>query len=537
MRIKELTWGVGIAALLTAGTVSAAGQDALPQACGTTAVLHALRAAGHVPGPPRGAASRRLEREDLTPGGRFLLRYSGAGAPAQAVGEVGRTLEAAWRILVHNGGWPDPTLDGPLEFTLLAGPDGGPSRTVPLLAPGAHREEGVPSAVVVAGAPADWPLAALHQFLHAVQLAGSAREGLWAYESTALALEDRLLGGGMLDLDLLDRLQAEPRRSLAGKSPDRADSAAPFLAWLAATRGDAVLARWWQRAASVWGDNSLAALDSVLRLTDLTPLDEAWRSYTVWSAYPAPDLRPEAVAPGLARTLPATAAAAVISQVPAEGRAVAGRTLEPLGHAVLRLRDLDGVGAVSVELQAEPGAEPSADVLVRWPHVEAGWLAVPFRFTDGVAQLSIPMEPGAEVAVILRDHRRQGEPLAMSWRVDADPGFPFELSFLAAEASPGGIDLTWGSESERGLFGWLVYRSTDPRGPFLPVGSIPFPALGETTGPLSYRFADGSVQPGTLYYYLVEGLTLDGLARRSPVVVRRSAGGEPVAAGSGGGPK
>jgi hypothetical protein len=515
----------------------ATGQEPLGPSCGTVQALHDLRATGTDPVVLGTSALQRMEREDLISGGRFLLRSAGAGSPGRAVNEVARTLDAAWRILVQKGGWPDPTVHGPLEITLISGQAGGPSRTIPLMAPGAHQEEGVPSAVVVTGAPVDWPLEALHQFLHAVQLAGSARESLWAYESTALALEDRLLGSGMLDPQLLDRLQAEPRLSLAGESPERAASAAPFLAWLAATRGDGVLARWWQRAAAEWGNNSLTALDTVLRLTDLTPLDEAWRNFTVWSAYPGTDLRPAAVAPGLARSLPPTTAVATITQVPAAATTVAGLTLEPLGHAVLRLQDLDGIGAVSVELQAEPGAEPSADVLVRWPYVEAGWLAVPFRFEDGVARLGIPLEPGTEVAVVFRDHRREGEPLAVNWQVDADPGFPFELSFLAAEASPAGIDLTWGSESERGLFGWLVYRSTDRRGPFLPVGSIPFPALGEASGPLSYRFADATVQPGRLYYYLVEGLTLDGLARRSPVVVRRSADGEPDAPGTRGGSK
>ena len=527
MRIKELIWvGMTVAGLFGAAGSQVVGQEVRPTTCGTTAVLHSLQKTGLSPSRPQSMGAHGLDQEELTPGGRFLLRYGATGSPSRAVGEVGRTLDAAWQILVQNGGWPDPTRDGPLEVNLLNGFAEGPSRTLPLAAPGAHPEEGVPAALVVTGASAHWPLAALHQFLHAAQLSGSAREELWAYESTALALEDRLLGGGMLDRDLLKSLQATPQRSLAGETPDRVTAAAPFLAWLAATRGDDVLARWWQRAASDWGDNSLVALDATLRLTDLIPLDEAWRNFTVWSAYPDKGLRPHQVAPGLARTLPVTAAAATITQVPAADTSVAGLTLEPLGHAVLRLQDLDGIGAVFVELTAEPGAEPGADALVRWPHVEAGWLAVPFHFIDGVARLGIPLEPGTEVALILRDHRRQGEPLAMNWEVNVDHAFPFELSFLAAEASPSGIDLTWGSESERGLFGWLVYRSTKPGGPFVPVGSIPFPALGETAGPLSYHFADASVRPGRLYYYLVEGLTLDGLAKRSPVVVRRSADGK-----------
>ncbi len=48
--------------------------------------------------------------------------------------------------------------------------------------------------------------------------------------------------------------------------------------------------------------------------------------------------------------------------------------------------------------------------------------------------------------------------------------------------------------------------------------------MGDSRRPLAYNYTDTQVQAGRLYYYLVEGITLDGLARRSPVVARRVVG-------------
>ena len=516
-----------VAAALWAGGVPAVGTMPVEPECGTVDLLRALRVAGGEATAGGALTMGGLERQELSSGGRFLLHTATTGGgttmPSQVM-EVGRTLEAAWRVLVEHGAWPDPALSQPVDVVLLDGLEHGLSRTVPLEDPGARSEDGVAASIVVTGRPRDWPLAALHQFLHLLQVSQSADEGLWAYESSALALEDRLLGGGLLPPALLERRQNRPELSLASDREELSGGAAPFLVWLAVTRGDDLFTLWWQRAAAEWGDNSLTALDTALRLGDQISLPEAWRAYTVWSSYPDMSRRPKAGVPGLSTTLPVTRSAHTVSELPSSGVGPDALLLEPMGYAVIRLKDLGEVGgAVTVRLEAEAGALPEADLLITWPHVEGGWLSTPFVFVDGRAELNIPLAAGGEAALIIRDRRWRGEALGVSWQIDANPGYPFELSFLAADAFPGRIDLTWGSQSERGLFGWLVYRATDPRGPFLPLGRIPFPALGEVTGPLEYHYSDTDVAGGSVYYYLVEGITMDGLARRSPTVARRAA--------------
>ncbi len=521
MKNKAFPGVIAVSAVLWAGGSLAAGPG-----CGTVDLLRTLRAGGGEAAAGGLLPAGDLEREELSSGGRFRLhavRARGSMAPPAQVTEVGRTLEAAWRVLVARGAWPDPALSRPVDVFLIHGLEQGLSRIVPLEDPGARPEDGVAASMVVTGRPQDWPLAALHQFLHLLQVSQSADEGLWAYESSALALEDRLLGGGLLPPALLARRQDRPELSLTSNREELSGGAAPFLVWLAATRGDDLFTLWWQRAAVEWGDNSLSALDTALRLGDQISLPEAWRAYTVWSSYPDMNRRRRARVPGLSATLPVTRAARTVSELPSSGAGPDALLIEPMGYAVIRLRDLGGVGAVTVRLEAEADALPEADLLITWPHVEAGWLSTPFVFMDGRAQLNIPLAAGSEAALIIRDRRWRGDALAISWQIDADPGYPFELSFLAADASPGRIDLTWGSQSERGLFGWLVYRATDPRGPFRPLGSIPFPALGEVTGPLEYHYSDTDLAAGNLYYYLVEGITIDGLARRSPIVARRAA--------------
>ncbi|TDI40165.1 MAG: hypothetical protein E2P00_08565 [Acidobacteria bacterium] len=522
MRNKALSGVFAVSAVVWAGGVLAAGSG-----CGTVDLLRALRAGGGEGVPGETLRAGGFDREELSSGGRFRLHNAtvrGSMEPPAQVTEVARTLEAAWRVLVARGGWPDPARSRPVDVVLLDGLEQGPSRIVLLEDPGARPEDGVAASMVVTGSPRDWPLAALHQFLHILQVSQSADEGLWAYESSALALEDRLLGGGLLPPALLERRQDRPELSLTSDREELSGGAAPFLVWLAATRGDDLFTLWWQRAATEWGDNSLSALDTALRLGDQISLAESWRAYTVWSSYPGMSRRPGAGVPGLSATLPVTRSARTVSELPSSGAGPDALLIEPMGYAVIRLRDLGDVGAVTVLLEAETGALPEADLLITWPHVEAGWLSTPFVFMDGRAELNVPLAAGSEAVLIIRDRRWRGEALAVSWQIDADPGYPFELSFLAADSSPGRIELTWGSQSERGLFGWLVYRATDARGPFRSLGSIPFPALGEVTGPLEYHYSDTDVEEGDLYYYLVEGITMDGLARRSLIVARQAVG-------------
>jgi len=127
------------------------------------------------------------------------------------------------------------------------------------------------------------------------------------------------------------------------------------------------------------------------------------------------------------------------------------------------------------------------------------------------------------VLVVRNDRRRAVESAEVSFRIDPDPSFPYDLAHLSAESSLDQIDVSWGCESERRVYGWMVYRAEDPQGPFTALTSMPLPSIGDSDTPLAYHYSDNSVQPGVLYYYQVEGITVDGLARRSAVIARRAA--------------
>jgi hypothetical protein len=213
----------------------------------------------------------------------------------------------------------------------------------------------------------------------------------------------------------------------------------------------------------------------------------------------------------------------VVTDLPAGMSAPEGLRIEPLGAVYIQIEDLGEVGSVALEVEAEPGTSISADVLVSWRPIPAGWLAVPLQFKDGRASLGVPLEAGGRMVLILRnDETSPGPARPVSFILEADPVFPFDLAFLSADAAPGQIDLSWGSESERRIYGWLVYRAEAPQGPFRPLSRFPVPSMGDSRRPLAYNYTDTQVSAGRLYYYLVEGITIDGLARRSPVVARRA---------------
>ncbi len=519
-----------LAALLVGAPAAAApsGQDqARPAAtCLTASRLEALRiqqAGGDAWAAVRPVESR--ERLVTSPDGRFLIHQAGAGAVAdRQADEVARVLSMAREILVGQGGWLERDAGGqPMDVHLVARPQAGPSLTVPLEHPDVMTEEGSLAAITITGPPSTWAAQALHQYLHALQMGYSVREAAWLYEASALLLEERLKGGGAITADLLAGWMERPERSLTTATPADPGPGALFLAYLTETRGADVLKRVWERAALIYGDNALGALNASLRLGDFTTLPEAWREFTIWNGVPEPSARPTALYTSLSAAVPPARPAQVLSGPSGLNEPPRTVRVEPLGAAYVVARDLGDVGAVQVELETDPLATVSADALVSWRHAPGGWLAVPLRFQDGRARLGVPLETGSQLVLVVRnDALDRSGAREVTCTVQIDPGFPFELAFLSAEASPGQIDLSWGSERESRLYGWMVYRATDPQGPFQPLSRFPVPSMGDSDEPLGYDFVDTTVIPGTLYYYQVEGITVDGLARRSPVVTRRA---------------
>jgi hypothetical protein len=296
-----------------------------------------------------------------------------------------------------------------------------------------------------------------------------------------------------------------------------------YLAYLGANYGDGLIQHAWEIAGRRAGENSLGALDAALRLGGATSFEETWRAFTILNGYPDPHLRPEGVYGRLTPAVPAARASRVVTSLPEGEPGPGSLQIEPLGAAYVRMHGFEDAAAVQIEIESEPGTELAADALVSWRHGSVGWLAVPFRFSEGRAELGVPVEPGTQIVIVVRHQAGSGAATAgVAFSAFADPSFPFDLSFLAADPAPGAVEVSWGSESERRMYGWTVYRALDPQGPFERLNALPLPSPGDSAGPLDYRYIDTTVEPGRLYYYLVEGVTEDGLARRSPVVARRA---------------
>jgi hypothetical protein len=90
------------------------------------------------------------------------------------------------------------------------------------------------------------------------------------------------------------------------------------------------------------------------------------------------------------------------------------------------------------------------------------------------------------------------------------------------EGAPGEIEarLAWKTRNESQTYGYVVYRSERPEGPYLRANrEIVRTSPGE--GPQAYSFVDRSVVAGRTYYYYLEQVSLGGGRIRLPRVVAK----------------
>ena len=66
--------------------------------------------------------------------------------------------------------------------------------------------------------------------------------------------------------------------------------------------------------------------------------------------------------------------------------------VDPLGSAYVRLQIPATAGGVRVEVEAEPDASISADLMVSSRQGEDGWMVVPFHLAEGRGSLLLPLE-------------------------------------------------------------------------------------------------------------------------------------------------
>jgi hypothetical protein len=86
--------------------------------------------------------------------------------------------------------------------------------------------------------------------------------------------------------------------------------------------------------------------------------------------------------------------------------------------------------------------------------------------------------------------------------------------------------LKWTAATEQGVYGYLVYRSTEREGPFLRQNEriVRVPADGAATH--GYEWADRNVEPGRTYYYYLVVVSEAGIKQRfSGIIARTTAAG------------
>ena len=74
--------------------------------------------------------------------------------------------------------------------------------------------------------------------------------------------------------------------------------------------------------------------------------------------------------------------------------------------------------------------------------------------------------------------------------------------------------LKWKTASEVDNFGYDVYRSEDPDGPFQRMTERPIEGAGTTDEPSQYQFVDDTIDPTKTYYYYVESISMAGVRDR-----------------------
>lgn len=74
--------------------------------------------------------------------------------------------------------------------------------------------------------------------------------------------------------------------------------------------------------------------------------------------------------------------------------------------------------------------------------------------------------------------------------------------------------ISWSTASEHDNFGFDIYRSQDPEGPFIRLNKSPVEGAGTVDEPRSYEWVDATIDPRQTYYYYVESISMAGVRER-----------------------
>jgi hypothetical protein len=488
-----------------------------------------------------------LPHESLyqTRDGRFAIHYTldpsspdsidGADADLNGipdrVDQVEEALARAVDLLAARLSWPLP-LAGPRADTydiyLVSLGPGRDGFTAPDQEIGETSQDDASSHILVDGRldPARTEAAVIHQFAHASLLALSDRAPVWWNEATAAWMETLITGdpsSGRAALSKrLDRLDL----SLVTDSLllSRGDSL--WVSFLADRHdlGEDEILRIWQEE-SLRGSVPLPGLlDEILSVNGGGGLSQTFRSFTRWALFTG--RRDDGEHFRLGQLFPELTPKGTFESLPAQS--LGAESVEPLGAAVYRLVGDGSRGGVRVRFGAEEASSGLEVDLVITPRTgdRRPYLVEMVPDSSGTAEVGIPWRDVAEAMMIVRNPSADGHPARYRFSASLDPLFPFDLSSFATLPTAGGIALQWSTGHEQDLLGWNVLRGSRPGGPFQRINPVTLPSGGDSDEETDYIYQDDSAQKGRRYFYLVEGITIQGLAERSFPVSGVAAGAD-----------
>lgn len=512
----------------------------LPIPCASSLLLELRRSGEALPYPARDSL-RTLSLRPALPhdgtyqsrDGRFVIHYTlDAGSPDSIEGadsdlngvpdrvdRVEAALERAVEVLGAEMSWPlpvaDPRSDHYDVYLVSLGPGRGGFTALDREIPATPRDD-ASSHIVVDGRmdPARMEAAVIHQFAHASLLALSTRAPAWWAEATAAWMETRVTRDPSPHHDALARRLERLDLSLAGDSLllSLGDSLwVSFLAEREGGDGEAVRQIWLEQ--SVRGaEPFLGLLDGILRRSDGGGMAGAFREYTRWTLFTGP--RDDGGHFLLGPLFPPLVPRATHEVFPAESPGA--ESVEPMGGAVYRLVGDGSRGGARVRFEVEVPSLLEVDLVVTPSEGDRRPYLVELNPDPaGRAEVGIPWRGVAEAMVIVRNPASSGKPARYHFTATLDPLFPYDLSSLAALPSGAGITLQWSTGRETDLLGWNIYRSSGPNGPFLRINPVTLPSGGDSQEETDYIYQDSSAAEGRRYFYLVEGITIQGLPERS----------------------
>jgi hypothetical protein len=428
------------------------------------------------------------------------------------VDQVAEALAASREKLVVRLGYRDPQFDAPLDVYLVN--LGGRIDGYTL-----QRSNQKAAALVIdsrlLGNESLLRAAVAHQYAHAVVGTYTLDAPIWWVEASTSWLEGNVVGSYS---HYSDQLQAALDASAGGLSWDDARSFQGRLLWPAYLssldeRGQLVRTVWEQLERSADGSDVWQATEQALRPQGLT-LADAFSEYTLWLLLSGD--RNDGRHFTFADRMAGVPFSGEYSAYPA-AEIQTTPMLSSFGAAFLRFSADGEQGGVRINFEgASPGLFQAQLLLT--PRKEDAPLVRAVVSVDprGHGSIGIPWATFSEAVLIIGNVGRGAEPAAYSFFARPDPTFPFEVTAFSAQADGSDVRVTWETQSEDGLFGWIVYRSEPLDGAPRRVNDLIVPAIGDGDGPVSYQYLDNGVRAGGTYFYSLVGVTRDGLTREVP---------------------